>query len=711
MPQHDPSKIMGDPKDCWIRYDSEPNQTLEQAYRSQNGTGRCTPMTHYTIDFELMLQRKITTGYTRRVCRFDVDNNAEDSKTTSSALTTMVQEQRMLRPETSRFLHALHKYLDCRTRMYDKYLEVDEFQTIYKYPILDDSGGIVKCENPTEYKANYQQQSIEGRTVQGLDELYQAAEIAEPIFRKAIENKVQQVLDECGNQNGSNKYIVFAPLKKKLRAEEKARNDYCDRVPGPPASWLCDIVRGSIEFTCAKQVLKCLELIKHDDSLHIVKVKNRFQSPSLTGYRDIIIHIQIDTKLGFKHICEIQIHHKLIRELDKTLNSHGHYEYFRSYFAGATASLQERLTDLELINGGEQQLLDLSTLDQLLKECIDEKRLARLEMLFRDQLCEYDWALRVSRKLLDLRLNTYGNCHSLVSSSLKSIAGLQLLQDRPEDALRFYKRNLEIDKKLFGQNHLSVADTYNDMAIALHRQGKVESGKSFFERSLEIKKNLLWGEHSAIAELYSNLSVSLQQQGRLKESMELCRKSLQIYEKNQGKDSSSTAIVYNNMSIIVEAMGNQDKAFQLGSRAANAFKRHLGEDHSFLACTYYNIASILMKQGDLSDAMEYCLRSLKISERNLSSEHCFVTMTVRRMAIILEQQGEIERATKLYETARLQQRDSLRKRFTTTNLYINEVTPIDTAPCPIYFSSQSKLAKPWRSLKGRMMSSNGKSQA
>jgi hypothetical protein len=62
------------------------------------------------------------------------------------------------------------------------------------------------------------------------------------------------------------------------------------------------------------------------------------------------LRIQIDTHHGFKHICEIQYHHKELKKLGKELGFHQSYEYFRSYFAGATGSLEDRLGDLELMS-------------------------------------------------------------------------------------------------------------------------------------------------------------------------------------------------------------------------------------------------------------------------------------------------------------------------------------------------------------------------
>jgi ppGpp synthetase/RelA/SpoT-type nucleotidyltranferase len=89
-------------------------------------------------------------------------------------------------------------------------------------------------------------------------------------------------------------------LKGKQRAKEKAEHDYGNRKPGPGLSWLYDIVRGSVEFGSAFQVVQFVDLLQKDKSIHIIKAKNRFQQPTLTGYRDLNIQVQIEMQQGFK---------------------------------------------------------------------------------------------------------------------------------------------------------------------------------------------------------------------------------------------------------------------------------------------------------------------------------------------------------------------------------------------------------------------------
>jgi tetratricopeptide (TPR) repeat protein len=369
-----------------------------------------------------------------------------------SSITSAMSSPSKLRKETKSFLETLRNYLDCRKQMNSKYLKVDKRQTIANYEVKEDSGGI-ETDTNGQFKAEYQQQSIHGEPVKTLDELYEAAKEAKPVFYKLIQKLVKQVCDACDSKIED--VVADRPtLKRRKRAKEKAEDDYAQRQPGPGVSWLYDIVRGSVKFASAAQVKKFVQLMRKKKSIHIVKAKNRFQNPSLTGYRDLNIHFQISIDNKFKHICEIQVHHKAIKELDTELDSHKYYEYFRRYFAGATGSLNERLDDLTLISQGA--LVNKSFLNDLLEKSTDVERLERLANLFEKQLCEYDWALRVYGKLVELQSANLGANHPLTGGLYSNIADVLQSKGSMEESLNMYRKSLDICLRSLGETHPAI---------------------------------------------------------------------------------------------------------------------------------------------------------------------------------------------------------------------------------------------------------------
>jgi hypothetical protein len=72
---HPADMIVGNPADCWVKYDAHQNMTLEDAFqlytKSRNSPklGHAYPMVGYKVDFQDMIQTKQQTGFPREVQR------------------------------------------------------------------------------------------------------------------------------------------------------------------------------------------------------------------------------------------------------------------------------------------------------------------------------------------------------------------------------------------------------------------------------------------------------------------------------------------------------------------------------------------------------------------------------------------------------------------------------------------------------------------
>ncbi|CAJ1945027.1 unnamed protein product [Cylindrotheca closterium] len=562
----------------------------------------------------------------------------------------------VLRDETKLFLKTLEGYLYTRKAMDEKYLEVDALQELAKSDKISDGSDsgifLLGKDGEKEFKPEYQQQTVESTTpVSNMEELYEVAKVTKEEFENIINHLCNQVRndEDCEDEKEEIR-ITFAELKDRDRAQEKAADDYSKRNPGPSISWLFDIVRGCIEFTSNKQILKMVELIEGHPRIKIAQAKNRFATPTLTGYRDLNLHIQIQMPSEIRHTCEIQIHHIAIRQLEKQLNGHKFYEYFRSYFAGATGSLEDRLNDLRFISQGK--LLSANVLNQLLDGSNeDEDRLKRLADLFEDQLCEYEWALKVHRRLLEIRKMKFGEEHSSLADSYHNMGGVLRRQGRLEDAMAIYEKSLKIntEKNLIEGEQSSVADTYNSMGGVLEGQGKLEDAMAMYEKSLEIKIKNLGGEHSSVAVTYSNMAIVLQGKGRLEDAMAMYEKSLKITIKNLGGEHSSVAITYSNMAGVLQGQGKLEDAMKTYEKSLEINIKNLGGEHSTVAITYNNMGLVLERQGRFEDAMAMYEKSLAIDIRNLGGEHSSVADTYNNMASVLEGQGKLEDAMAMYK--------------------------------------------------------------
>ncbi|CAJ1946549.1 unnamed protein product [Cylindrotheca closterium] len=613
-------------------------------------------------------------------------------------------QSRLVRAETKEFLQTLHKYLDCRRQMDAKYLEVDELETLAKYNLRIDSGGIeldhhddqgknqtttrsLRMSNPNVrnhgpslgFKQEYQQQSIHGQAVRTLNELYKAAEVAFPVYQNLIHSLIDKVHTHHQSTNDDDDIqLTFAPLKGKDRAQEKARDDYSQRTPDPGVSWLFDIVRGSLFFASADQMIATLQVLQEDPSIHIVKAKNRFRNPGLSGYRDWNIHIRIQVKStnddnddevtsnDFHHICEIQMHHQALKVLEKQVHSHQYYEYFRSYFAGATSSLQERLDDLKLIDEGfslQDGFDDDAFLDALLEgkskeeatteeEVVieegdndeerpelskEESRLVRLGRLFRLHLNEFDLAVRVYGKLLSIQLDKYNgdNRHVQIGYTYDRIASVLIKQGKFDEAMILHHHAYEIKKVALGELDPSLGESSVDLFTQI-------KGEESYE----------------VAYILGGMGAIYRKQEKMEEALELYKKAVEIDIQQNGEDCTSVAYVYNGMAWIYKYQGNLDEAMRLFQRSHDISKRMYGDQHSSLCFTYNGIADVLKKQNKLEEALKVYEKSLSITERRNGSHHPAVFFVYSKMSKILKKLGRGDEVSHINQT--LQKRDSKR---------------------------------------------------
>ena len=69
------------------------------------------------------------------------------------------------------------------------------------------------------------------------------------------------------------------------------------------ADRVCDIVRDMFVCHTMKWVAEVFRLLIHSDEIEVVRVKDRFTTPSAGGWRDLMINYKL--KDG-SHVCEVR---------------------------------------------------------------------------------------------------------------------------------------------------------------------------------------------------------------------------------------------------------------------------------------------------------------------------------------------------------------------------------------------------------------------
>lgn len=162
-----------------------------------------------------------------------------------------------------------------------------------------------------------------------LDELYQAAEAAQPEFFYLV----KRVAQATGGQ------AITPQLKSRERAEVKIAADYEGR-----AEEIRDLLRASIHYKSLKQVYQGLEQLQ-EEGIEVLFIKDRFSNPTPSGYRDALVNIRTSNGV----IAELQLHLEQIL----VAKQEGHKYYKQEQEFNRRAKLENRKLTLEERNQTE----------------------------------------------------------------------------------------------------------------------------------------------------------------------------------------------------------------------------------------------------------------------------------------------------------------------------------------------------------------------
>eukprot|EP01084_Bolivina_argentea_P118496 210235_1 len=146
-------------------------------------------------------------------------------------------------------------------------------------------------------------------------------------INKEFQSYINSILGEYGK-------FQPGPLKEMGRCASKVENDYKEE-PFPKTAKLCDLVRCSVTFNTADQLLEGYKglmnhLNKNASMVELARIKNGFLDATYNGgYRDIKINVVYKSQLNpqLKMICEIQL--MLINYLQEKKRIHKLYSILR----------------------------------------------------------------------------------------------------------------------------------------------------------------------------------------------------------------------------------------------------------------------------------------------------------------------------------------------------------------------------------------------
>jgi tetratricopeptide (TPR) repeat protein len=133
----------------------------------------------------------------------------------------------------------------------------------------------------------------------------------------------------------------------------------------------------------------------------------------------------------------------------------------------------------------------------------------------------YDRAVTVAKKALEVADKNAGPNHSNVATSLNSLASLYYTQGQYAQAEPLYKRALAIREKALGPNHPHVARDLDNLAGLYYTQGQYAQAESLGKRALGIYEKALGPNHPDVAMSLKHLARLFRKTGREKDAKKM----------------------------------------------------------------------------------------------------------------------------------------------------------------------------------------------
>eukprot|EP00980_Cylindrotheca_fusiformis_P000232 scaffold52_cov183-Cylindrotheca_fusiformis.AAC.11 len=558
------------------------------------------------------------------------------------------EEGELLLVKQEKFFERLNHFMDVQRKLQERMKRIDPDQRLMKIEVEDHSEGGLQQEDGY-FKVKYQQKDAEGEPASNLGEVYEAAYQ----IKQSLRDLLDKVVDKVKGLDYVDAQIV--ELKPRDRANDKAREEYLFRSPGPAETWIYDILRSSIMCKTMKQVESVNKFLSK--KAHIVQVKNRFRRPAYSGYRDILYHVLLDWpyKEGVQFIAEIQVHHKDCLNLEKMFGLKNHYNYFRPIFAGPMRSTIETLRDLDLIHKAGK--IDDVLMGKIL-ESEDPDQLFTFGKIFYLKLEDYDRALEIYSRVLTLQESTIGEIHAQTAATYQDIGLAQSEKGLFDSGLRNLQKCLEIQEEVFGAYSPEVAITRSLLGATIVKRG--DDGDELMEhrgalqqyrKALVIRERCLGEDHLDVAGSYQNIGASLCKLGDFQGALAAYRESLSILESLLGENHADVAIGHSLLGSVLYQQGDFQGAMEEYSIALAIREEVHGKTHATTAESHTEIGKLLAEVQDYEEAESRHRKALRIRDTVVGRGSPEAAESHYYLGYVLNQQGNFDEALKEHKIA------------------------------------------------------------
>lgn len=250
--------------------------------------------------------------------------------------------------------------------------------------------------------------------------------------------------------------------------------------------------------------------------------------------------------------------------------------------------------------------------------------------------------------ILALTISSSVNAQSAELNALNKQVTSLYQSGQYDQALVVAIKALEIAEKELGSDHPTVANSLNNLALLYQALGQYAKAEPLHIRALAIWEKALGPDHPAVATSLNNLAELYIALGQYAKVEPLLMRALSIWEKAPGPEDSNVALGLNNLAELYRAQGQYEKAEPLLMRSITIIAKVLGPDHRFVATSLNNLALLYQAQGQYATAEPLFIHSLSIWEKAFGPENSYVALGLNNLAELYRAGGQYEIAEPLF---------------------------------------------------------------
>ncbi len=264
--------------------------------------------------------------------------------------------------------------------------------------------------------------------------------------------------------------------------------------------------------------------------------------------------------------------------------------------------------------------------------------LAAAEAEYRQALALLD-ALKEDRSPLDL------------ARTLNNLAGLQMDQEKLEDALGSARRALGLIEGAVGPEHPLAATSLHMVGELQVRLGARREGLSNVERSLQLKEQALGPDHPALLPPLIRLGVAACEELRAAPGLRLLERALALTERVHGSSSVEGVPVLLDSAYCLAAQGQRAQALALERQGLSRAEAGYPAEHPARPSVYDAAGAVLRSLGRPAEALALHRRSLEQVRRQLGAGHPALREPLTGQGLALLELGRASEAVAPLEEA------------------------------------------------------------